>query len=234
MRNASLQLICGGVVYASPCRQRFGWSDSGAPLGSIPAGRTDGRTGRGTTSEVNHRSQMGPDTPRGFLDFSGTRMPNRMIAPLAAGAAVCLAGCDRPQPGVAASVQCVESASANREVVLSFYRTGLVERRPREAFEKYAAVDMLEHKPDVPAGTRQAVVEYLERLIAELPQSRWEILRAAAEGDLVFLHARFIPEPGAAPYAIADVFRLESCKIVEHWDVVGPPRDGQPNPNSRF
>jgi len=161
-------------------------------------------------------------------------MPNRMIAPLAAGAAVCLAGCDRPQPGVAASVQCVESASANREVVLSFYRTALIEHRPREAFEKYAAIEMMEHKPDVPGGTRTAVVEYLEGLISELPQSQWEILRVAAESDLVFLHAQFIPEPGAKPYAIADVFRLKGCKIVEHWDVVGPPRDEQPNPNTRF
>lgn len=160
--------------------------------------------------------------------------PVRIAALLAATAALCLTGCDRPNPDVGASAQCVESASANREVVLSFYRTGLVERRPREAFEKYAAVEMVEHKPDVPSGTRAAVVEYLERLIAELPQSQWEILRVAAEGDLVFLHARFIPEPGAKPYAIADVFRLKGCRIVEHWDVVGPPRDDQPNPNTRF
>ena len=160
--------------------------------------------------------------------------PFRIMPLLAATTALCLAGCDRAQPDSAASMQCVESASANRELVLSFYRTALLDRRPREAFEKYAAVDMVEHKPDVPDGTRIAVVEYLEQLIADLPQSKWEILRSAAEGDLVFLHAKFVPEPGAKPYALADVFRLKGCKIVEHWDVIGPPRDGQPNPNSRF
>lgn len=78
------------------------------------------------------------------------------------------------------------------------------------------------------------MVDFLEGLIDELPEARWEILRTVAEEDLVFLHARFTPAPGAPPYAIADLFRIEDCAIVEHWDVVGPPREGQPNPNSRF
>jgi predicted SnoaL-like aldol condensation-catalyzing enzyme len=93
---------------------------------------------------------------------------------------------------------------------------------------------MVEHKADVPDGTRASVAKYLEGLIAELPEAQWEILRVAAEGDLVFLHAKFVPAPGADPYAIADVFRLQDCKIVEHWDVVAPPPKDQSNPNPRF
>ena len=158
----------------------------------------------------------------------------RSTALIVAASVLCLAGCDRTQPNISPSTQCNESVSANREIVLSFYKAGLIERRPREAFERFAATEMVEHKPDVPNGTRAAVVEYLEQLIAELPQAQWEVLRVAAEGDLVFLHAKFVPAPGADPYAIADVFRLKGCKIVEHWDVVGPPRDGQVNPNPRF
>jgi predicted SnoaL-like aldol condensation-catalyzing enzyme len=136
-----------------------------------------------------------------------------------------------------ASIQgqnCLPSAEANKSVVLSFYQLGLTDHRSRQAFEKYASADMVEHKPDVPLGTRAAVIEFLEQLTGELPKASWEVLRVASEADLVFLHARFTPEPGSQSYAIADVFRLENCKIVEHWDVVAPPRDGQPNPNSRF
>ena len=92
----------------------------------------------------------------------------------------------------------------------------------------------VEHKPDVPNGGRAAVADFLEGLIKELPDAKWEILRTVAEKNLVFLHARFTPAPGAPPYAIADIFRIDNCVIVEHWDVVGPPRDGQPNSNSRF
>ena len=157
-----------------------------------------------------------------------------VIALIVAAATLHLAGCARSQPAANMPSQCIGSAPVNREVVLSFYRLGLVGHKPRDAFEQFATPGMVEHKPDVPGGTRTSVVNYLEELISELPQAQWEILRVAAEGDLVFLHAKFVPEPGAEPYAIADVFRLQDCKIVEHWDVVAPPRKGESNPNSRF
>jgi predicted SnoaL-like aldol condensation-catalyzing enzyme len=77
-------------------------------------------------------------------------------------------------------------------------------------------------------------VKFLEQLIADVPQAKWEIVRTIAEGDLVFLHGRFTPAAGAPPYAIADIFRLKDCKIVEHWDVVAAPPKEQRNPNPRF
>jgi predicted SnoaL-like aldol condensation-catalyzing enzyme len=135
----------------------------------------------------------------------------------------------RPQ-----NAACDSSPAGNKATVLSFYQLGLTNHRPREAFERYASADMLEHKPDVPDGTRTAVVQFLEQLIAELPKAQWELLRVVSEGDLVFVHARFLPAPESPAYAIADLFRLKDCRIVEHWDVVGPPRPDQPNPNSRF
>jgi predicted SnoaL-like aldol condensation-catalyzing enzyme len=92
----------------------------------------------------------------------------------------------------------------------------------------------VEHKPDVPQGTREAAATFLEQLIANVPQPRWEVVRTIAEGNLVFLHGRFTPAAGAPAYAIADVFRLENCKIAEHWDVVAPPPKEQRNPNPRF
>jgi predicted SnoaL-like aldol condensation-catalyzing enzyme len=83
-------------------------------------------------------------------------------------------------------------------------------------------------------GNIPATVAFLEELIKELPEPKWEVLRTVAEKDLVFLHARFSPAPGAPHYAIADLFRLKECKIVEHWDVVAPPPKQPLNPNSRF
>jgi predicted SnoaL-like aldol condensation-catalyzing enzyme len=118
--------------------------------------------------------------------------------------------------------------------VLAFYNEGLVGLRPRAAFERHMGPDFIEHKPDVPRGTRDAAAAYLEALIANVPDPRWSIVRTIAEGDLVFLHGRFTPAPGAPPYAVADVFRVQGCKIVEHWDVVAPPPKEQLNPNPRF
>ena len=129
---------------------------------------------------------------------------------------------------------CEPSPGANREVVLAFYRTGLVGLQPRAAFERYVSADFIEHKHDVETGNREGTAAYLERLINSVPEPRWEILRTIAEGDHVFLHASFTPAPGAPAYAVADVFRLKDCRIVEHWDVVAAPPKEQRNPNPRF
>lgn len=129
---------------------------------------------------------------------------------------------------------CKASIDANRKTVIAFYELALVNLKPRAGFERYASPDFIEHKPDVPDGTREATITFLEELIAGMPRPRWEILRTIAEGDMVFLHARFTPAEGAQPYAVADVFRLKNCKIVEHWDVVAGPPEEQRNPNSRF
>jgi predicted SnoaL-like aldol condensation-catalyzing enzyme len=129
---------------------------------------------------------------------------------------------------------CSGSAEANRRIVLAFYDEGLVGLQPRAALERYMTPQFVEHKPDVPQGTREATASFLEQLIANVPQPRWEVIRTIAEGDFVFLHGRFTPAAGAPAYAIADVFRLEDCKIAEHWDVVAPPPKEQQNPNPRF
>ncbi|MFO1078132.1 MAG: nuclear transport factor 2 family protein [Planctomycetota bacterium] len=121
-----------------------------------------------------------------------------------------------------------------KQVVLAFYEQALVQKQVRAAFEHFASSAFVEHKPDVPGGTREATIRYLEDLVASLPTARWEVLRTVAEGDVVAPHARFLPAPEAAAYAIADFFRVQDGAIVEHWDVVaGPPEDAV-NPNPRF
>jgi predicted SnoaL-like aldol condensation-catalyzing enzyme len=144
-----------------------------------------------------------------------------------------LSGCATGQTISAGSSRCDSSAEANRRIVLAFYDEGLVTRQPHAAFMRHMAPDFVEHKPDVPEGTREATAAFLAQIIADVPAARCEIIRTIAE-DMVFLHARFTPAPGAPAYALADIFRLRDCKIVEHWDVVAPPPREQRNPNSRF
>jgi predicted SnoaL-like aldol condensation-catalyzing enzyme len=154
--------------------------------------------------------------------------------------AVCLlatASVHAHEPAAKAAASCSTTPEANRKLVLHFYERALVDRRPREAFEHHASENFIEHKPDIPQGNRESTIVFLEGLIKQLPEGRWEVLRAAAQDDLVFVHVRFTPAPGAPEYAIADVFRLADCRIVEHWDVVaqGPaPGTPSPNPNPRF
>jgi predicted SnoaL-like aldol condensation-catalyzing enzyme len=134
----------------------------------------------------------------------------------------------------ATATTCQPGTATNRAIVEAFYHQALVEKQPKPAFEKYVSPDFVEHKPDVANGTRDATAEFLDGLIREMPDPKWEVLRTVAEGDLVALHVRFTPAPGAPAYAIADFFRLKDCKIVEHWDAVaGPPKE-QVNPKPRF
>lgn len=147
--------------------------------------------------------------------------------------ALLAAGCAHLE-GAPKTSGCTSNAESNRQVVLAFYNQALIQRQTRAAFERYASEDFVEHKTSVPVGTRAATIDFLESLIKEAPNPSWEVVRTIAEGDLVFLHARFTPEPNAPAYAIADVFRLRQCKIMEHWDIIGPPVKEQRNPNSRF
>ena len=134
----------------------------------------------------------------------------------------------------AAAATCEPGAATNRAIVEAFYRQALIEKQPRAAFAKHVAPDFVEHKPDIAQPTRDGAAEFLAGIIADLPTARWEVLRVIADGDLVALHARFTPAPGAPAYAIADFFRVKDCRIVEHWDVVaGPPKE-QANPKPRF
>jgi predicted SnoaL-like aldol condensation-catalyzing enzyme len=180
------------------------------------------------TNAVRSASVLSETSVKAYLSHDGAM--NHMRSCFRAFCAIVLVlGCTRAAPSTSQ-----QDTEANRQVVLAFYTEGLVGKQPRLAFERHMSADFVEHKPDVPAGTREATIAFLEELMKGMPDPRWEVIRTVAEHDMVFLHARFTPAAGAPPYAIADVFRLRDGKIVEHWDVVaGPPADAR-NPNSRF
>jgi predicted SnoaL-like aldol condensation-catalyzing enzyme len=75
---------------------------------------------------------------------------------------------------------------------------------------------------------------FVKWLRSEHPQVRLEIKRVIAEGDLVATHSHLILEPGQPGRALADFFRLEDGKVVEHWDVIQDVPDKAANPNGMF
>jgi predicted SnoaL-like aldol condensation-catalyzing enzyme len=107
-----------------------------------------------------------------------------------------------------------------KQVVLAFYRLALMDFKPKEAFAQYAAPDFVEHSADSAGGTAQSTVDFLTGLIKKSPQPQWEIVRAVAEDDMVFLHVRFTPATGATPIVIGEIFRVRNGKIAEHWDII--------------
>ena len=136
--------------------------------------------------------------------------------------------------GAAFSATAATPAASPKAVVLAFYKQALQDMQPAQAFERYAAPDFVEHSQDSAGGDIKATVVFLQQLIARSPHPKWEVIRAIAEGDMVFLHTRYTAAPGAPEIAVAEIFRVRNGKLVEHWDVISPPPDKVTNPNSRF
>lgn len=101
----------------------------------------------------------------------------------------------------------------NTDIVLTAMRE-LFEDKDLSALDRYWAEPYIQHNPTAPNGLAgvRAVVPTLEGF-------RWTPSRVVEQGDLVMTLGR-LEGVGPGPMIIAEVFRLENGRIVEHWDVV--------------
>ena len=160
---------------------------------------------------------------------------------LARGAAAALLGC--LAAGLLAS--CASNgalravrAQQNTAVVLAFLDTVFNKHEVDQAFKLYVGASYRQHNPQVADGVDGAV-RALTRYTHELyPELRQEVKRTVAQGDLVAVHARYIPTAAdrqrGAGVAAVDIFRVVHGKIVEHWDVLQDIPEKSANDNSMF
>jgi predicted SnoaL-like aldol condensation-catalyzing enzyme len=68
----------------------------------------------------------------------------------------------------------------------------------------------------------------------QFPNTKLEVQRAIAEGDLVAVHSHVQHAPETPAIAVVHIFRFEDEKIAELWDVgMEVPKDS-PNENGAF
>lgn len=90
----------------------------------------------------------------------------------------------------------------------------------REAFEQHVADHYIQHNPEASAG-REGGIAIVSGFVAQ-PGFQATVKRLIAEGDLVVSHMHIERGDDDPGLAVADIFRLEDGKIVEHWDVIQP------------
>ncbi len=120
----------------------------------------------------------------------------------------------------------------NKRVVVDYYETAFA-GDPEKAVVDHFGPHYVQHNPQAQDGP-EAFIGFVHWLRAENPELRLEIKRVIADGDLVATHSHLILTPGQPGRALADFFRLEDGKVVEHWDVIQDVPTESVNDNSMF
>ena len=112
------------------------------------------------------------------------------------------------------------AAKDNRAAFEHFAELFYTRKRVREAFEYLVADNYRQHNPSIPDGPEPAI-EVLTPKFDGSPDSTFEIQRILVDGNLAMVHVK-ASGPGRPDAAVADIYRFEDGRIVEHWDVLQP------------
>ncbi|REC95587.1 nuclear transport factor 2 family protein [Kushneria indalinina] len=126
----------------------------------------------------------------------------------------------------------VDQEESNRELVVDFYNQFFNEHETEKSGEVLAG-DYIQHNPEVPDG-KAPFVDYFSGYFKENPDYKSEIMRSAADGDLVWLHVHSTNGDEDQGEAVVDIFRVDDGKIVEHWDVIQSVPEESANDNTMF
>jgi predicted SnoaL-like aldol condensation-catalyzing enzyme len=121
---------------------------------------------------------------------------------------------------------------ANKQAAVDFYDKA-INQKDFDAASKYIGSRYVQHNPNAADGP-EGLKAFLGFLREKFPSYHSEIKRSFADGDYVILHVHNVPVPGARGRAIVDIFKFESGKIVEHWDVAQEIPEKPANGNGMF
>jgi predicted SnoaL-like aldol condensation-catalyzing enzyme len=94
------------------------------------------------------------------------------------------------------------------------------QKRVADAFAFLVADEYRQHNPTIADGPAAAIAALTPKFDGS-PDARFEVQRILVDGDLAMVHVK-ATRPGNPPAAVADIYRFENGRIVEHWDVLQP------------
>ncbi len=121
-----------------------------------------------------------------------------------------------------------DTTMKNKELVLGFYKDILNDKK-LDKLKDYFTEDVVDHDPMMGdlvglAKVRESMTDFLKGF----PDLKVEVLRSAAEGDLVFVHIRMTGTNSGAMMGMPatgkkidvnaiDIIRVKDGKCAEHW-----------------
>ncbi len=125
------------------------------------------------------------------------------------------------------------TATDNAQFVREFYEQAFNAGEPEAAAARALSGTYTQHNPQAGDGP-DAFVGYVHWLRGQFPDLHLDIKRTIAEGDLVVTHSNLHLAPGDRGMAVADFWRLDGGRIVEHWDVIQEVPEEAANTNTMF
>ncbi len=103
----------------------------------------------------------------------------------------------------------------NKALVLEAFDT-LFNKRDYETAARFWSETYIQHSAHIEPGR-----DGLFNLVRGAPESlRYEPQLIVAEGDYVIVHGRFSGTGRPVAWIAADIVRIESGRLAEHWDVL--------------
>lgn len=108
----------------------------------------------------------------------------------------------------------------NRKIIEDFADIFYRQKDVEKAFIKYVAEDYIQHNPNILDGRKTAITALKPKF--SNPEAIFDIKRIIVDGNLAVIHVHGRMNRTQLGGAVADIYRLENGKIVEHWDVLQP------------
>ena len=125
-----------------------------------------------------------------------------------------------------------DETAKNRVVMRHFVETLYRDKQVASAYQNFVAPNFTEHSPGRPAG-RDAAIAALVPMFSSASAS-FTVEHVLVDGNFAAVHYRGRIDTQGAGAAVAEIFRLQGGKIVEHWDVFQPIPQSSKNAHPMF
>ena len=109
---------------------------------------------------------------------------------------------------------------SNRKTVLIYFDMVFTRHDPANAAEKYLDANYVHHGSGCGKGKNEFIL-YFTQYFLDHPLFHAEVTHCIAENEFVALRIATRVTPLSEPQMVAEFYRLEDNKIVEHWHVLG-------------